>query len=86
MDKPYMPGSDPYYEEEPIDMPLSTEVCLSAKGTTGLEPRTQRRALVQRLIDMGGCATIADLEAEFGFDVTSLIDVLIVGGWIEVRS
>jgi hypothetical protein len=93
MDKPYMPGSDPYYEEEPIDMPAgrppiytpNTRVCLAARGDTKLQERSERRAIVQAVVDRAGCATLKELEDHFGYDVQHIVQSLIYTGWLEVR-
>lgn len=63
-----------------------TRVCVSAKGGLKLQERSERRAIVNELVNRAGCATLAELEKHFGYDVTRVVQTLIYSGWLEVRA
>ncbi len=84
-------AATPFYLEEEEGEEMTgysgeTRVCVNASGKTDLKPRTERRAVVNVLIDeFEGCAAIKHLEEHFGFDVTSVVEELVGDGWLEVQ-
>ena len=52
-------------------------------STTLLQRGTDRRALLQYMLEVGGRCTIAEAEAFFGQNLSRLIENLIISGWLE---
>ena len=63
------------------------KIILSAeKARTKLQDNSQRRAIVKRLIDVGGTATLGKLNEHFGFDVRAVVTALVATGWLVVEE
>lgn len=63
-----------------------TVVCLRPNGESTLKKFSDRRAIVNAIIDMGGKATISQINNHFGFDFTEKIMALVHAGWLEVSE
>ena len=61
-----------------------TTVCVSPNGTSKLQTGGQRRALINVMIENGGCMTLAELDAVWGFSVRETAVALIRADWISV--
>lgn len=55
----------------------------TAKARTKLQQGSERRAVVNAIVDAGGRATVAELNARFGYDLRGQISALIRFGWLE---
>lgn len=62
----------------------SVKVRVSATGKTGLQPNSDRRAIVNVLIDNAGVMTLDQINEHFGFDISGKVRALIRSGWLEV--
>lgn len=62
----------------------ATRLRLSASGKTKLQANSDRRAIVNMMIERGGVATIAEINAHFGFDLSDRAAALVRAGWLEV--
>ena len=63
-----------------------TRVCVSPDGSSKLHAGGDRRAVVDWLINEGGCATLADLDKAFGRSVRDIAGALIRVGWLRVTD
>lgn len=70
-------GRPPIYTPE-------TRVALRPDGETVLKKFGERRAIVIKLVDFGGVASIKKLSDAFGYDVTEKVQALRSAGWLEV--
>lgn len=61
-----------------------TKVRLSATGKSRLQHNSDRRAIVNMLVDHGGVATLDEINEHFGFDIRGRVGALIKSGWLEV--
>lgn len=59
---------------------------VSHKAKSKLQLNSDRRAIVNRIIDDGGTATLEELNAHFGFDVSVQVYGLVSSGWLEVMT
>ena len=50
---------------------------------TRLQRRSQRRAVVDFVLDSSGRATLGEINEHFGFDVRPAVLALIRNGWLE---
>lgn len=63
------------------DAPLSVT---SAAARTRLQAGSERRAIINRIIDVSGTTRLRDLNAHFGFDCRTKVLALIRAGWLRV--
>jgi len=61
-----------------------TEVALRATGETTLQKASDRRAVVDLLVNNGGKMEIRQINKHFGFDISAVIRALLRTGWLEV--
>lgn len=62
-----------------------TTVCVSAKSAnTKLQTGSDRRAIINYLIEVGGRATLAEIDERFGFSIRDRVLSLLRSGWLEV--
>ena len=54
----------------------------SAKASAKLHADSDRRAVVNRIIAVGGKASLAELNSHFGYNVRPVVLVLITNGWL----
>jgi hypothetical protein len=52
------------------------------KSKSLLQAESERRAVVMRLIDMGGRARVLELNESFGYDLTARLRALVSSGWL----
>lgn len=71
----------------PTSYPDSTRVGVnSSKARSRLQKGSERRAIVDRIIDSGGEMTIGQLCESFGYDLRGKVGALIRVGWLEVSE
>lgn len=71
-------GRPPIYED-------STVVSVSGKkARSRLQQDSERRAIINAVVDGGGRMTIAQICEKFGYDLRGSIKALIRSGWLEV--
>jgi hypothetical protein len=58
----------------------------SREAKSKLQESSDRRAIVNRVIDFGGKATVEQLNAAFGYDVRAILLALVKVGWLEIQS
>ncbi len=49
-----------------------------------LQLRSDRRAVVDKLVGLGGRALTGELNEAFGFDIRTILNALVNDGWLEV--
>lgn len=60
-----------------------TKVTVDATGTKSrLNQGTERRAIINHLIDVGGTATLKQIDDHFGYDIRSKVFALVRAGWL----
>lgn len=62
----------------------STKVRLSPNGDTRLQKDSDRRAIVQEILDRGGVASIGELNEHYKFDTSEVVKRLVHSHWLEV--
>ncbi len=64
---------------------LDTEISVSGHtARSRLQVSSERRAIIDKVIDLGGTATIGQLEAHFGYDLKGKVAALVRIGWLAV--
>jgi len=58
----------------------------AARSKSRLQPGSDRRAIVNHLIDVGGAATLDAIDEYFGFEIRPKVVALIKTGWLEVME
>lgn len=53
------------------------------KPDSKLQGNSERRAIVNKVVDFGGEVTIKDLETHFGYDLKQQIGSLVRSGWLR---
>lgn len=71
-------GRPPVYTDD-------ARVFIAATGETKLQPGSERRAIVNKLVDNGGSMTLAELDAAFGYVVRDKVIALVRAGWVRVE-
>ena len=63
----------------------TTLVCLHTRNAkTKLQDHSLRRAIVDKIVDVGGTMTIGEINEAFGHDVSLGTKYLIRSGWLEI--
>lgn len=57
----------------------------AAEAKSKLQADSERRSIVNKIVDLGGSATIAQLEAHYGYDVKQAVASLVRSKWLEVK-
>ena len=52
-------------------------------ATSNLHPRGERAAVINRMVMLGGRATVNELTLCFGYDIDVLIRKLVSAGWLR---
>jgi hypothetical protein len=73
-----IPGRPPAYTD-------SSKVFLSATGKSKLQTDSDRRAIVNLLVDSGGVLTLGEINASFGFDIRERVFALQKAGWVRIE-
>ena len=64
----------------------NTVVCVRPNGQSTLKKHSDRRAIVDMLIERGGCATMGEIDEHFGYSVRQKVLALTRSGWLGVRQ
>lgn len=72
-------GRPKFYQE-------STIVKLAPDGSSRLQSGSDRRAIVQFVLDQGGKVSIGQINKQFGFDMSSTVKALVHSGWFAVEG
>ena len=70
-------GRPKFYSEE-------TVVRLAPDGSSKLQAGSDRRAVVQFVLDEGGVVTIGTVNKKFGYDMSATVKALVHSGWFAV--
>lgn len=62
----------------------SSAVRLRPLGYAKLQKASDRRAIIDMILDAGGAATIAAINDHFGYDQTAKVAALVRAGWLEL--
>lgn len=63
-----------------------TVVRLAPDGSSKLQSGSDRRAVVQFVLDEGGVVTIDAVNKKFGYDMSSTVKALVHSGWFAVAE
>lgn len=61
-------------------------IVIRTSGKHKLQAMSDRRAVVNRLVENGGAMTVSELNDSFGFDIRRTIYDLIKAGWLAVDN
>jgi hypothetical protein len=61
-----------------------TKLRLNPNGTTKLQQASDRRAIVNLLVEHGGTLTLKEIDDHFGFDIRNKALALVRAGWLTV--
>lgn len=71
----------------PLTYSDDTVVCLSGKtAKSRLHQGSDRRAIVNLLLESKGRMTLQQIDDHFGYDIRSKVIALIRNGWLEVKE
>lgn len=70
----------------PVIYTEKSRVFLSATGATKLQQGSDRRAVVNALVDHGGSMTLKELNDKFGFVVREQVFALQRAGWVRIEA
>ena len=68
----------------PVIYGPKTYICLHSTGQSRLQKDTDRRAIVNLIVDKGGRMTMAEIDEHFGFSMQTKIAALRRSGWLDV--
>lgn len=60
-------------------------VRINAKGEHKLQAASDRRAIIDLLVNNRGRMTMGKINAHFGFDITTVVSKLQSLGWVEIE-
>lgn len=67
-----------------------TDDCVVAvtghKAKSRLQAGSERRAIINVIIDNGGTMTLLALDEHFGYDIRRKVVALVRSGWLEIKS
>lgn len=63
-----------------------TVVCVRPDGQSTLKKHSDRREIVNMLIERGGCATMGEIDEHFGYSVRQKVLALTRSGWLGVSE
>jgi hypothetical protein len=61
-------------------------VRLTPDGNSKLQLGSDRRAIVQFVLDEGGITTIKAINNRFGFDTATIVKALVHSGWFSISQ
>lgn len=61
-------------------------VLCSGPKKAKLQRNSERRAIVDFVVDNQGRATIEEIETRFGYDIKAKIQALVYSGWLEIEK
>lgn len=61
-----------------------THICVRSTGESRLQKNTDRRAIVDLIIDEGGRMTMRQIDEHFGFSMQNKIAALRRSGWLDI--
>lgn len=62
-------------------------LCVSGKtASTRLKLSSDRRAVIDKVVELGGRALLSEINAAMGFDTRDIIKALVADGWLEAIS
>lgn len=62
------------------------KVYITTTGRSKLQPGSDRRAIINRLVDNGGCMTLDQIDASFGFTIREKVVALQRAGWVRIEA
>ena len=63
-----------------------TKFCVRPTGDSKLQKHSDRRAIVDLMLDNGGCMTLREVETHFGFPMRLKVIALVRAGWLSLHS
>jgi hypothetical protein len=72
-------GRPPLYSDDDVAF-------LCPTGKTRVQPNSDRRAIVNRLVDAGGKMTLGELDKAFGFDIRPKVLAMMRSGWVRIEG
>jgi len=69
----------------PVMYTDDTKVYLCATGKAKLQAGSDRRAIVNVLVENSGCMTMAEIDKHFGFCIRDKVFALQKAGWVRIE-
>lgn len=64
----------------------AARVCVRPSGDSQLKKHSDRRAIVDWLVEEGGCSTLGAIDRHFGFTMRAKVFALQRAGWLDVTE
>lgn len=64
----------------------SAKVYITTTGKSRLQPSSDRRAIINKLVDGGGCMTLDQIDSAFGFTIREKVVALQRAGWVRIEE
>lgn len=62
-------------------------LCVNGKtASTRLKLTSDRRAVVDKVVELGGRALLEEVNTAFGFDTRDIVNALVADGWLEIDN
>jgi len=61
----------------------NAQICVRTTGRSKLQKHSDRRAIVEAIIDAGGVMTLGQLDAHFEYSVRLKVLALVRSGWLD---
>lgn len=78
-------GDDHFFKGEPKAINITQRTSLAVDGrfaTVNPKRGSKERAVINRILDVGGRSNISCLNKHFGFDCSDIVRSLVVGNWL----
>lgn len=66
----------------PVFYTDATRFCVHPDGSSKLQAGSDRRKIVDLMLENGGCMTLGEIDAHFGFSVRAKVLALTRIGWL----
>lgn len=70
----------------PIKYDGDTVMCVRPQGDSRLKKHSDRRAIIDLMVENGGCMSLKEIDDHFGFTMRSKVLALMRAGWLEVKG
>jgi hypothetical protein len=62
------------------------KLCVRPTGQSKLQRNSDRRAIVEVMLENGGCMTLGEIDSHFGYDMRMKAIALLRAGWLSLCS
>lgn len=60
------------------------KLCVRPTGQSKLQRNSDRRAIVEAMLENGGCMTLGEIDNHFGYDMRPKVIALLRAGWLSM--